>query len=386
LKYLIHMVGILLIRPFLTKPDPNLLDRQLPLNIFYVSLAFRGDLVVNFPTIAEIKKQFPNSRLTCWVREFNMPLARLNPDINEVYSYDNLSHSVLKAVFEFASGIKHRKLIEKLSGYDIYFDDAGYAFTAIAGFKAHIPLRLGRNSQGFGFLNHFEIPYALNSQLIEKRLKLLNPFGIFLSLKDIHKPYFKIDAEIARRFLVELGIDKADYFTVQPFAGWDSKNWGIDKYCQVIKKFSETSGLLPVLWGSEKEADICEEALKRHQIRAINICGKADLDKSAFVISLAKLHFGPDSVGSHLAISLGVKSLTIFGPTNPYLSAYLGGINFGVLKRTRCTAKPDKMNCCFDGGVSCRRAISMKELGVDEVLKVLTDIWTGKEKRLVIEL
>jgi ADP-heptose:LPS heptosyltransferase len=379
------MVGVLFFRPFLTIPNPKLLDRQLPYKILYVSLAFRGDLVVNFPTIAEIKKQFPNSRLTCWVREFNVSLAGLNSDIDEVFSYTDLSHSVPRALFEFAFAHKHRKLIEKLSGYDIFFDDAGYALTAIAGYKAKIPLRLGRNSQGFGFLNHYEFPYDQNSQLIERRLKLLRPFGVFLSLRDVYKPYFKIDAEIARKYLLELGLGGMGYFTVQPFAGWESKNWGIDKYCQVAKEFSEKSGLLPVFWGSEKDANLCEEALIRHQIKAMNICGKTDLDKSAFVISLAKFHLGPDSVGSHLAISLGIKSLTIFGPTNPWLSAYLNGNNFGILKRTRCTAKPGRMNCCFDGGVSCRRAASMKELDVDEVLMTLLGIWTGKERRSVIE-
>jgi len=385
-KFLFHLAGSFLFRPWIGKPDPRLLNRAQSLKILYVCLAYRGDLVVNFPAIDALKRHFPSSHLTCWVRGYNESLARMNTNIDEVMVYDVFGLNPLVSIYEIAAINKHPGIIQKLHEFDIYIDDSGYAFTAITGFRAKIPLRLGRNFQGFGFLNHFEFPLDPNTQLINRRLKLLGVFGIALTLNDISKPYFRVDTTMRVLALNEHGLSGSSYFTVQPFAGWEAKNWGIDKYCRVSKQFAKDTGLTPVFLGSHSERVIIEKMLDDHQLEAVNIAGLAPLDKVAAVIAGARLHFGADSVGSQLAISLGIRSLTIFGPANPMLCSYLGGVNFGIIKRTKCTPRPNKLYCCFDAGRSCPYISCMKELREDDVLRALTDVWKGKAERPLIEL
>jgi ADP-heptose:LPS heptosyltransferase len=289
-------------------------------------------------------------------------------------------------MIEVFGGRRHLDFVKRLRKFDIYVDDSGYAFTAIAGFLAKIPLRIGRNFQGFGFLDHFEVPLDRNSQLIERRLKLLKVFGVKLSLNDVPKPYFKVDAHVRDAILRQHGLSHLKYFTIQPFAGWDAKNWGIDKYCMVSKLFASYSGMTPVFLGADYEDTLIDDAIRKQGMTAVNIAGAGGLKDTAAIIAAARMHFGADSVGSQLAISIGIKSLTIFGPVNPMLCSYLGGHNIGVIKRTRCMAKPGKLYCCFDAGRSCSRASCMKELSEDDVLRVLIDVWTGKERRPVVEL
>jgi ADP-heptose:LPS heptosyltransferase len=386
LKFVLHFVGFIIFKLFRDRPNCSKIDQNAHIRILYVSLAYRGDLLVNFPAISALKKFFPNSSLACWVRAFNEPLAKLSPDIDKIIVYDQFSNKPLKAILEIAKGRKHKKIIRDFKGYNIYIDDSGYAFTSLAGFLAKIPLRIGRNFQGFGFLNHYDFPYDKNGQLIEKRLKFLRPFGLKLILGNIKKPYLTINESTICETLRQYDLSGIDYFTIQPFAGWEAKNWGIDNYGQLAAQFSAFSNMLAVFIGSDLEKDPIDQAITKYDLRAVNLAGTIDLMKTSAIIAGAQIHLGTDSVGSQIAMALGKKSVTIFGPANPLKCAYLGGENRGLLKRTRCTARNDKLYCCFDGGRSCGRQMLTKSLSVPEVYQVIAYIWSGKEKRNLIEL
>jgi ADP-heptose:LPS heptosyltransferase len=385
LKYLFHLFGYYFIKPFIGKPKLQNLEKLKPYRILYVCLAFRGDMVVNFPAITALKEHFPNSNLTCWVRDYNRPLIGLHSEINGNIIYDRFNNSVIRTLAELIFGKKHKLFIDKLRSYDIYIDDSGYAFTALAGFYSKIPYRVGRNFQGFGFLNHYEEPLNANMQLIERRLKPLQFVGIKISLADIPKPYLKIDMERYKSIQNQFEIPSGEYYTVQPFTGWSAKNWGLEKYCSIAGQFSKRSGLVAVFLGSEAERPLIDQAILRHGLHAINAAGIVQIDQSAAIFAGARLHLGGDSVGNHLAIALGVKSLAIFGPTNPILSAYLGDINIAVRKKSRCTPEPDKIYCCFDGGQSCQHISCMTELNEADVLEVLLKLWSGEKLPPVLE-
>jgi ADP-heptose:LPS heptosyltransferase len=300
-------------------------------------------------------------------------------------TYGDSGRSGISLFREFLRGINHSPFLKKLQDFDLYIDDSGYAYSALAGFRSKIPYRIGRNFQGFGFLNHYEVPLDFNVQLIERRLKLLRPFGIKLTLNDIPKPYMNINQDIISRVRDKFGISKREYFVVQPFAGWEAKNWGLGKYCQVTKDFASLTGLLPVFIGSTAEQLPIQESIAKYEMNAINLAGLAQLDESAAIIAGAKFYFGPDSVGNHLAVALGVKSLTIFGPTHPTLSTYLGGTNIGIRKITRCTPGPNQSYCCIDGGRSCRHLSCIRELRQEDVFETLRRHWSGEKLPPVVE-
>ncbi len=386
LKYFIHIAGLFFIKPFIKSKTAESFKPDAKYRILYVNLAYRGDFILSLPAIRAIKTHFPNSHLTVWLREYNSPLAKLEATIDESFSYDNFHGQPLHEIIDLFFRSKHNALLERLSNFDIYIDDSGYAFTSIAGYLAHIKFRVGRNFQGFGFLNHFEQPYGTNTQLIERRLTLLSPLNIKLKLKDIQKPFFLIEDKAISQCQSKYGLLGSKYYTVQMFAGWAAKNWGIDNYLYVVNEFSKTSGFTPVFIGSESEREIIEIAIRKNNLNAINIAGRAALDEVAAIIAGAEIHLGADSIGAQLATALKTRSLAIFGPVNPRLCMYLGDPNYGIFKKTSCTPKPDKLYCCFDAGRSCKRLYCMKNLKNEDVLKALTDIWSGEKLPSVIEL
>lgn len=380
IKFFIHLLGIILVSPFIRIGRPEFIPEvNRDVKILYICLAFRGDLILNFPAILALKKEFPGSKITCWVKEYNRSLAVLNRDTDDVICYDDFRKTGIRMLIDLVRVGTHDRIIAKLrkGKFDVCIDDSGYAFTAVTCFLAGIPFRVGRNSQGFGFLYHYEYPYEFSEQLIEKRLRLLKPLGISALNVDDLFPNIVIPEGMLEPVIKKCRLEK-DYFTIQPFGGWDAKNWGEDKIAMVADRFASVSALTPVFIGGPGEMEKINNIMKSSKAISINSAGRIDLAESAILISGARIHIGIDSFGAHLAAAAGVKSLTVFGPTNPVLSAYTGVKNVAIIKKMECSPGEGRQYCTADAGRSCSHLSCMRELKVESILSILTDLWEGK--------
>ena len=383
IKFGIHTIGILLVSPFIRYRRPEVISpRSGQIRILYICLAFRGDLILSFPAIRAVKRAYPQSSITCWVREYNGDLAALNRNIDDVITYDNFPLGGIDFLLRPLTIRENRAFIDKIvrMKFDICVDDSGCAFTSVVGLLAGIPYRVGRNGQGFGFLYHYEYPYDFNAQLIEKRLRLLEPLGIAIDDPDDLFPSITVPRDLLPPVIKKCRLENEnrEYITVQPFGGWAAKNWDIDKFAQVVDDFAAATGVVPIFVGGPDDAEGISSIAAGIKVRSINTAGTLTVAESAIMISGARLHLGVDSFGAHFAAAVGVPCLTIFGPTNPELSAYLGPRNIAVIKRTGCTPPPNKIYCCPDAGRSCKRLSCMRELEAEQVLSVLMALWAGK--------
>ncbi len=390
IKFFIHLLGIILISPFIRIRRPeSIAEDHGGVRILYVCLAFTGDLILNFPAILALKKEFPGSKITCWVREYNRNLAALNRDIDEVICYDDFEKTGIKMLFDLARVGTHDRFITQLTEgeFDVCIDDSGYGFSAVSCFRADIPLRVGRNTQGFGFLYNYEYPYDFNDSLTRKKLRLLEPLGIFVKDAESIIPTIQVSEDQLRTAMTKCGLEfgGSNYLTVQPFGGWEAKSWDIEKFAFVVDNFALKTGLIPVFIGGGNDFAGISKIEGMIKVQGYNAAGKLELDESAALIAGARLHFGVDSFGTHVAEATGVKSLTIFGPTNPRLIAILRAQNIAVMKKTSCSPQERKIYCCPDAGRSCPHLSCMKELEADDVLSVLIELWEDRVKERVIE-
>ena len=348
-----YLAGCIFVKPFLLlSRRSNAYRNSSPLRVLYVTLAHRGDFLLSLPAITALKQNFPQSTVTCWIREFNQSLARLSPAIDQVFVYDDFRSSGFATLVALFQPRRHKSLLQNLRNrqFDVMVDDTGIGFTALYGFRAGIPLRIGRNVQGYGFLNHFDLPEDVNSQLVERRLRLLRPLGITGDAVQTIAGALSISDLLSQNTLHKFTLEDRRYFTIQPNGGWEAKNWPLDRVALVSGRIASETGLMSVLLGSANDRESLETVGLTSGGPYLNLAGKLELDELAAVIANSDLHLGVDSVGSHLACALGTKSLTIFGPTNPLISHSFSSRNIAVFKRTRCTPRVDKQYCCLDAG------------------------------------
>jgi ADP-heptose:LPS heptosyltransferase len=387
-KAAVHLLGTIIVRPFLgrgkTLSDFESLSEP---RILYVSLAYRGDLILSLPAIAALKKRFPGCRIACWIREYNVTLAKLCFDIDEIITYDTFPLSGLELLAKLGRLRPHRAFISEIRArhFDILIDDSGCGFSALVGALARIPLRIGRDTQGFGFLYHSEMPYNENEHLVEKRLRLLRPLGI----ESTHPERLRIaiDSTSVERACAKIELaEQEKFFTVQPYAGWAAKNWQDEKIVAVVNGFARETGLTPVFIGGSSDRERIDKMRERIKGRSISASGLLELGETLALISLARIHFGVDSVGSHMAAAVGVKSVTLFGPTNPRLSAHLSADNIVILREISCSPARDKQYCALDAGYLCPRFECMESLDAKEVLAILIAHWKGSVQNQIVSL
>ena len=388
-KSAVYLIGSIVVRPFILLPRrQGAPETSRSLQILYVSLAYRGDFVLSLPAIMALKRQFPYSTITCWIRGFNQSLARLNPAIDQVLVYDDFRPSGIATLIDLFHSNLHQMFLRSLRDrkFDIMVDDSGVGFAAIYGFRAGIPLRIGRNTQGYGFLNHFDLPEDANCQLIEKRMRLLQPLGIINEPERTIAGALSISGRLIQDTLHRFALKDRRYFTVQPNGCWEAKNWPLERMAEVAGRLALLSQMKTVLLGSDRDRNALDNLGRSSGGPFLNLAGELELDELAAIISNSSLHLGVDSIGSHLACALGTKSLTIFGPTNPVISHSFSSRNIAIFKRTRCTPRFDRQYCCLDAGRTCPHKACMHELKVDDVLRIALQLLESEMESSLIEL
>ena len=94
--------------------------------------------------------------------------------------------------------------------------------------------------------------------------------------------------------------------------------------------------------------------------------GKLSLKQTASLIKDAKILISPDSGSAHLAAALGIKTITLFGPTDINRWKPYGPKNKHIIIKKNINCSPCGLlyNCKFDN--KC-----MQKIEVEDVMKVL---------------
>jgi ADP-heptose:LPS heptosyltransferase len=135
------------------------------------------------------------------------------------------------------------------------------------------------------------------------------------------------------------------FISLVPSAAWEMKRWPLDHWIQLIKLLPETHFV--VLGG--KEDLFCQELADIDPARVQNLAGKLSLVESCQFIQKSALVISADTGLLHVADVLGVKALSLMGP-----SAF--GFTMSSLIKTLevdLSCRP----CSKDGSGKCSQAV-----------------------------
>ena len=119
----------------------------------------------------------------------------------------------------------------------------------------------------------------------------------------------------ARRYSEEHAFNRQNVLFIAPGSGGRKKNWPAKAYRDIADWWEqEMHGLAVILLGPVEAED--QETIKTFDGRAGVLKG-LELEKIAALLSYGNLYLGNDSGLTHLSAALGVKTVAIFGPTDP---------------------------------------------------------------------
>ncbi len=272
-----------------------------------------GDSILSFPTIQSISQNFPQSEIWIiakeWVKDLFLTLENIKGILTLPHKTDFKN-----------SRIASRKIKEH--EFDLGFLLTNSFSSALLFFLAKIPERWGYATDGRAIL----LTRAVSPKNLEKThhqlhyyLNLLSALGLHPITPSLHFPLPQEQKMRAEEALISMGADLSKPLIVlNPGAAYgSSKRWPAERFAEVAKMFEKCFSAEILIIGSEQEKELSSFISSLLPKKPLNFAGQTDLLLLAGLISHASLFVTNDSGSMHLANSLKIPVVAIFGPTNP---------------------------------------------------------------------
>jgi heptosyltransferase-1 len=326
------------------------------MNILIVKLSAIGDVIHTLPSLASLRKLYPDANITWVVEEASSDLIKDHPYLDRV---------IISRRKQWISDCKHfrtgKPLREiktflndlKAQPYDLVIDFHGLFKSAVVVFLSSGKRKLGYDSMQelSGLFLNEKIPEDMKKHAVDRYLDFLRYLGA-----DVKEPEFLIPIHEENRKRVEgllqiNDIDKKDRFVaVSPVALWDTKLWEDGKFARLCDRITEELKFRVVFTGSDREK--LEHIRSRMRTPSINMGGETTLRDLACLYRLSSLLITTDSGPMHIAAAAGTPVIALFGPTDPSRTGPYGIGHTVIRKELSCSPcflkKCDTIKCMHD--------------------------------------
>jgi heptosyltransferase-3 len=339
--------------------------------ILIIQLGDIGDVVWAIPTFRAVGEFYAEAHLSVLVRRGTGILLAGDPLIDRIFEVNGSGMTLPKRMHKDFMLIRTLRREKFDLVIDLRFDDRGAYMTRITG----APVRVAQHSRNLLWRNRF-FTHLVEPPLSEKpvrgaaeqSLKIIRELGI--EAKD-HIPRMRISEEVINRssqLLREAGINEgARWITLNPFSRWEYKEWGYEKWVEIIQWLGNRYDISTVIVGAPAERERAHCIADRCGGAVCNLAGKTQLDELAGILSLSVFHVGVDSAAPHIAAATGTPTVIIYGPSSWFDWAPLGEEH--VVIAPDCDCAPCHKKGCDGAG----RSRCLEELEVDRVKKILRE-------------
>ena len=316
-----------------------------------------GDAILSTPAIANLRKFYPDSYIAFLCRPYTKDVVEGNPYLDEIIIYDkNKEH---KSIF---SSIKFCLSLRKKNFDTVFILNPNNRSNMLA-FFAGIPHRIGLNRKMGHLLTQpiEDKKHEGKKHELEYTLDILKEAGIPITEKQTYFPIKKESEKRIEELLLANGIKNNDFVVIHPSASCPSKRWMLDNFIKLSRLIKEKTKLKVIIISSKEEKKFAEELTKEE--RVIDFRGILSICDIGVLLKQSKLFVSNDSGPVHIASSLNVPVISIFGRNDPGLSPMrwkpLGEKSFYIHKAISCK-KCLAHNCI--NNFRCLRSIEPEEV------------------------
>ncbi len=252
--------------------------------------------------------------------------------------------------------IKNLISILRSTKFDFVFDLQRILKSGMLSLLSRSSRKIGfnrKNSKEFNYLfNQEEIAYFPETYpKINHYHQFLKQIGVVTS-----EPY-QFELDYLRSELPENFKKEGQTIAVVLESSWESKDWFLDSYIELISLILQESNNSIILLGTKKSGEWSEKILSQIvSPRISSFVAKTSLRQLAAIIATVDLAVGPDSGPGHLASALNTKYITIFGPTAPDRVAPYGARSLAIEAQLLC--RPCYKKTCPGFQKACLRLVS----------------------------
>jgi heptosyltransferase-2 len=272
-----------------------------------------GDTVMALPTLRALRAAIPDAELWC-----------LGPWVGTILETEpGIARRLVPPGGVGARLVQARRL--RQARFDVALILPNSFETALAGWLSGARWRVGYGEGRDALLTHALPPQADRVHQVTGYLRLLAPFGVEASPTP---PSLEIDAARrveARRLLGEVAVPLGG-----PRVGLQlgaalgpAKLWAPTRIAALAARLA-ARGIHPILLGGPQARGLADAVQAAAAEPIPSLVGRDRPALLAALIAELDALVGADSGPAHVAAAVGVPAVTLFGPTDPRLTAPLG--------------------------------------------------------------
>ena len=276
--------------------------------ILFIRIDRIGDLVLSTPVLKAIKKAYPLCELKVLASPGNRALLMNNPFVDTVEVYDHKASLAAKA-----------QVIRKLkqASFDLAIDPyADYELeTALIAFLSKARRRIG--FAAYGREVFFNLPATrINAKqhFIDLSFDVVTPVGI--NADDRVPEIFVDESERrwAKDWLLEHSIDSQPIIGIHPGGHYKTQRWFPERFAEIACLIHKKYNVKPIIFGGPREANLIADI---HSLTAdvAKVFSADNLRQFAAILSCCNLLICNNSGPLHMAVALGVPTISFMGPT-----------------------------------------------------------------------
>lgn len=273
-----------------------------------------GDVAMTVPILRAFSKQYPDVKITVISSPFFQPFFDEIPNVSFLAFDKNGKHKGFLGLFRLFQDLKKRNIDAFADLHNVLRSKVIRTLFALSGKKVSFTDK-GRTEKE-------EVTRAENKifrqlpTVFERHANVFQALGFPL---DLSNPTFpekeNLDAETA----AIVGEKTSNWIGIAPFAQHDSKAYPLDLMAQVIDELAKNTNYKILLFGGGKKEIETLKLLSKDKENVISTAGKLKFNQEIQLIGNLDIMLSMDSGNAHVAAMLGVKTITLWGATHPFL-------------------------------------------------------------------
>jgi len=329
--------------------------------ILVIKLERIGDLVLTTPILRELRNKFLDRYIVILVNEYNKDIVLEDSNIDEVLIYNPENRGLF-------GWIKFAKTIKKMH-FDLVIDltcNENIFLPVLLSYLSKVKYTIGLNQFGRGFLFNMRVPYGNKDSynpLVELMFDIVKPLGVYSN--DI-RPKISISKEgniFVKELLYKLNIGENDLLIgIHPGGYYPSQCWLEEGFAQVVDGLTNRYAAKVIIVASPKERDIVSKIAGFMKNKPQGILTNLTLQQLIGLVSNLDILICNNSGPLHIAVALGIPTVSMMGPTN-YKRWWPIGENHIVIRK--------EIDCSPCNLSRCRTHKCMRLITPEDILKAV---------------
>ena len=333
-----------------------------------------GDVIFTTPVIKNLRRALPAAQIAYLANGRTADFLKQNPDINQVFIYER---------DEFVAAYRQNPLTFAQKWFSFYQEIRREKFDLVLDFSLNntfgflaaacgIKRRIGFNYRGRGqFLtDKIELLGFEGKHVVDFFLDLLTFIDVPIIDNHLFLTVPAKDIQWAKDWLKKHEVDgRKPLVAVFPGGGasWGNQAkyrlWSPVNYAQLVDKIIENFDADIILLGDSKDEALCRDVSRLANFPLYDAVGQTTLLGLAALFKQCRAAIINDSGSVHVAVALGVKALSIYGPVDPNVyGPYPPAEHRTVQKKLPCQPCYRRFRMPQCSHISCLRDLSVEEV------------------------